>query len=271
MKVSVITINYNNRSGLEKTSESVVAQEYPDYEWIVIDGGSTDGSVEVIKSYERYIKYWCSCPDRGIYHAMNKGIAQASGDYCLFLNSGDSFHSPCVLGEFAAKVRRGGSDFVTGAVQIEGKNKKEIKKAPEQVTGRFIFKESVCHQSTFIKASVLRKNPYREDFKIVSDWLLMLEELLLHRASYSPMDTVVSNYNLEGISFTRYWQVAEERREGAKTVLGERLYNDYVKLCYGESIVEKVICRIEPYPFLKRLLNLFALVVFALYKVRKRF
>ena len=86
MKLSVITINFNNRDGLRKTIESVVNQTYKDFEYIVIDGGSTDGSVDVIKEYTDRIDYWVSEPDKGIYNAMNKGIDVAQGEYCLFLN-----------------------------------------------------------------------------------------------------------------------------------------------------------------------------------------
>ena len=91
-KISVITINYNNKSGLEKTIQSVISQTYFELEYIIIDGGSSDGSIDVIKKYENKIDYWISEQDKGIYNAMNKGIAQAHGEYCNFMNSGDCFH-----------------------------------------------------------------------------------------------------------------------------------------------------------------------------------
>ncbi|MDR2910496.1 MAG: glycosyltransferase [Bacteroidales bacterium] len=89
MKLSIITINLNNVAGLQKTIESVVKQTFTDYEYIVIDGGSTDGSADIIKQHANKITYWVSEPDKGIYNAMNKGIRVAKGEYCLFLNSGD--------------------------------------------------------------------------------------------------------------------------------------------------------------------------------------
>src|SRR4051812_22804100 len=88
-RLSIITINYNNVSGLRKTVESVVNQTSQDFEYIVIDGGSTDGSVDVLKQYAKKIKYWISEPDKGIYNAQNKGILKATGEYCHFINSGD--------------------------------------------------------------------------------------------------------------------------------------------------------------------------------------
>src|ERR1700761_3218970 len=89
MRLSVITINYNNSAGLKRTIESIVSQDFADFEYIVIDGASTDGSAEVIKQYESQISYWVSEPDSGIYDAMNKGVRQAKGEYLLMINSGD--------------------------------------------------------------------------------------------------------------------------------------------------------------------------------------
>ena len=96
MKLSIITINYNNASGLRKTIESVVNQTSLEFEYIVIDGASTDGSIEIIKEFKDKITFWVSEPDTGIYNAMNKGIHSAKGKYCQFLNSGDSLVPPNV-------------------------------------------------------------------------------------------------------------------------------------------------------------------------------
>lgn len=97
MKLSIITVNYNDAKGLQRTIESVLCQTFHDYEFIVIDGGSTDGSVEVIKRYEKYIDYWVSEQDGGIYPGMNKGLRQAKGEYVNFMNGGDCYHSSDVL------------------------------------------------------------------------------------------------------------------------------------------------------------------------------
>ena len=93
MKFSIISINYNHSDGLRKTIQSVVNQTFTDFEYIIIDGGSEDGSVEVIKDYSDKITYWISERDKGIYNGMNKGIAQAKGTYINFMNSGDVFYS----------------------------------------------------------------------------------------------------------------------------------------------------------------------------------
>ena len=93
MKLSIITINYNHKEGLLKTIKSVVNQTYHDIEYIVIDGGSTDGSKEYIESKQEYINQWVSEKDHGVYNAMNKAIRMAQGEYCIFMNSGDHFFS----------------------------------------------------------------------------------------------------------------------------------------------------------------------------------
>ena len=96
-KYSIITINYNNADGLRRTIESVVSQTFDDYEYVIIDGGSTDGSVDVIKEYENKISYWVSEKDGGIYNAMNKGVKASNGEYLIFMNSGDVFYRDKVL------------------------------------------------------------------------------------------------------------------------------------------------------------------------------
>ena len=103
-KLTIITINYNNLEGLKRTVESVLNQTWQEFEYIVIDGGSNDGSAEYIESQSEHIDYWVSEPDKGIYNAMNKGIAKARGEYLLFLNSGDHLYSAKVLEENYGKI-----------------------------------------------------------------------------------------------------------------------------------------------------------------------
>ena len=106
MKLSVITINYNNKEGLKKTIESVVSQIYQDFEYIVVDGGSTDGSIDIIREYDKHIDFWISEPDRGIYNAMNKGIKFSHGEFCLFLNSGDCLLSSTSISQVFPLIPR---------------------------------------------------------------------------------------------------------------------------------------------------------------------
>lgn len=105
MKLSIITVNLNNLEGLKKTYDSVVCQTFTDYEWLVIDGGSTDGSREFIEQHQDKFAYWCSEPDKGIYNAMNKGIVRAKGEYLNFMNSGDCFACEETVAEVFGKNR----------------------------------------------------------------------------------------------------------------------------------------------------------------------
>lgn len=118
--ISVITVVYNGLSLIEKTIRSIVSQTYPNIEYIVIDGGSTDGTVEILKLYEDRISYWISEPDRGIYDAMNKGLAAATSDYVWFMNAGDLIYSDDTTEKIFGSVRGDGSVGVDGLVGVDG-------------------------------------------------------------------------------------------------------------------------------------------------------
>src|SRR5574344_778141 len=163
MSVSIITINYNNKNGLKKTIESVIEQSSSDYEFIVIDGGSSDGSVDVINQFSKNIYFWSSEPDRGVYHAMNKGVYHAYGKYCIFMNSGDVFFSSYVIEHVFAKPRN--ADFVCGNWCKNGK----ICQSPKKISAFYLFEHAICHQAIFTKMELLKDQPYDESLKLVSD------------------------------------------------------------------------------------------------------
>ena len=146
-KISVITINFNNADGLLNTIKSVQEQTYSNIEYIVIDGGSTDDSLQYIRRFSQKIYYWISEPDRGIYHAMNKGVRRATGEYCLFLNSGDVLHDKDVLANIAKD--ESGVDFLIGKVLFL--NTRRLNSTPKSLTMKHFYKNSIPHPSTFIK------------------------------------------------------------------------------------------------------------------------
>lgn len=185
--ISVITINFNNAVGLKRTIESVIHQTSSDYEYIIIDGESTDGSVSVIKQYSSKIHCWVSESDSGIYNAMNKGVNKANGDYCIFMNSGDCFTDDKVL-EDVLKIGLK-SDVVTGGV-VFGLNNTFY--GPKTVTLKHFFTKSLAHQASFIKTSVLREIPYDESLKIVSDWKFFIDAIVINKHSYSPVDRLIA-------------------------------------------------------------------------------
>ena len=171
MKYSIITVNFNNKEGLRKTIESVIHQTFHDFEFIVIDGGSTDGSVEVIKEYNAQINYWVSEPDGGIYQGMNKGIKKASGDYLNFMNSGDCFYSKDILQRVSDY--KYDSDIITGRDYHYSEEKKmgHASIQPIRMSMVTFFTSTIDHQSSFIKRELFGDSYYREDLRLVSDWV----------------------------------------------------------------------------------------------------
>ena len=160
MKFSVITINYNNKEGLLRTIKSVINQTYQDFEYIVIDGGSTDGSVDILKRYDRNITYWVSEKDNGIYNGMNKGIAIAKGDYLNFMNSGDTFYDENVLQHLADK--QFSQDLIVGRdYHYNAKTQQGFATIlPPRISMLTFFIQTLPHQSTFFKRELFNKSLY---------------------------------------------------------------------------------------------------------------
>ena len=194
--ISVITINRNNKDGLERTVKSVIGQMCDVFEYIVIDGDSTDGSQEVMERYASYFTYAVSEPDRGIYHAMNKGVAHAKGEYCLFLNSGDAFADDGVMARLQACDLAG--DVLTGITRVDGVDR--LWRPPQSVSLLFFMDGTLSHQASLIKRTILLKFPYDETKKIVSDWKFWVEALVVHRCTYRPIDVMIARYEGGGIS-----------------------------------------------------------------------
>lgn len=230
MKLSIITVNYNNKAGLQKTIDSVVAQTWLDFEWIVIDGGSTDGGKELIEQYQDNITYWCSEPDRGIFNAMNKGVKYAKGDYCLFLNSGDRLHDNHVIEKVIPLLSD--SDFITGNECVVNSQYKEIRirKNPSVFDKYQLLIGCLWHQSTFIRTSLLKERPYDETFRVVGDWETTFYQLVLKNKTYQHIDILVSDFVEGGIS-TDLKYAREESKSTIDRYLSQR-DQDTIALSY---------------------------------------
>lgn len=188
MRVSVITVTFNALPALKKTMASVMAQTSLDYEYIIVDGASTDGTAEYLSEKADGSYRWISEPDSGIYEAMNKGVRMAQGEYCLFINAGDCFVDAKVLATVLPFMN--GVDLVIGN-QIDVSEQGVIADF-YQAKGSFslnnLLQSSVCHQSTFIRRSVLLERPYDEHLRLVSDWKFFLELYLGGNVSYRTVD-----------------------------------------------------------------------------------
>lgn len=234
MRLSIITINYNNRDGLKKTIESVVLQSFRDFEWVVIDGGSNDGSRELIEQYAGHFAYWVSEPDKGIYNAMNKGIDQAKGDYLLFLNSGDWFYNNtslqrCFAHDFNADVMYG--DCVFHHVDREVKCR-----YPSELTFELLYRSSLAHCCSFIRREALAREHYNENYKIVSDYEFWVK-LVFAGGSFCHLDEFVAVFDTAGISSTNHDLDRAERKQVLSHYVPAMMAADYERLKNMEDML----------------------------------
>lgn len=169
MTVSIVTICYNNIQGLQKTRISIASQTYRDFEWIVIDGGSVDGTKDFLQEHSDEMSYWCSEKDNGVYNAQNKGISFAKGDYVICMNSGDVFHDSEVLSNVFAKKQM--SDVLYGNWhRVYQDGHVEEKKSPEIISPYFFYYDNICHQAMFVRTKLLQDSPFDESYAVIADW-----------------------------------------------------------------------------------------------------
>lgn len=201
-KISIITINSNDSRGLRKTIESVINQTFSDFEYIVIDGDSSDGSKELLEIYKNKITYSISEPDSGIYNAMNKGIKIAKGEYLLFLNSGDSLLESSTLTKVANRLDGNAAIYYGDLVYFNKKKKKfEDWIFPNKLTLGFFVENSLPHQASFIKRTLFDSiSLYNENLKIASDWEFFVIAICIERVPYKHIGIAVSEYDFSGIS-----------------------------------------------------------------------
>lgn len=234
MKTSIITVNLNNRDGLQKTIDSVVSQTFHDFEWIVIDGGSRDGSKDIIEQYADHLTYWVSEPDKGIYNAMNKGIKVAKGEYLLFLNSGDFLHDNKVIETFCQSNTN--NDIIYGdTIFYKDGGLVESRKYPDELSLFYIYNLSLAHCSTFIRSSLFDNTPYDEKYKIVSDWKFFLQKAI-EGCTFSHFSHIVSCFDLSGISSRNSFIVEKEKNDVAREIIPDCILRDLFRLSYFEHL-----------------------------------
>ena len=231
MIYSIITINYNNRDGLRKTIESVVSQSYKDFEYIIIDGGSTDGSRVIIEEYADRIDYWVSEPDKGIYNAMNKGIREAHGEYLNFMNSGDYFYNENVLSNTLPHLN---ADIVTGKSINEDFSARPFHVSANPTMIQF-FKNTVDHQASFIARKLFEDSLYDENYKIVSDWKFYIEKIIFQNCSFSLMPVTIAIFQNGGISEVQKELNEVERIDVLGKLFPPRVLKDFERFNDKES------------------------------------
>jgi glycosyltransferase involved in cell wall biosynthesis len=198
-KLSIITVNLNNSAGLQTTMDSVFSQTFTDFEYIIIDGGSTDASSEIIKKHRNKFTYWISEKDNGIFNAMNKGIVKASSEYLLFLNSGDYLYNEFVLAKIFDKELQ--TDIIYGNVLWNPSVPFHQGVFPDQLSFEYFSTYSLPHQASFIRKDLFKVvGLYEENHTIISDWLFFLLAIYKFNCSYQHVNETVSVCDTTGIS-----------------------------------------------------------------------
>lgn len=237
MKFTVITINLNNVDGLRRTIESVVSQTFVDYKYVIIDGGSTDGSVDIIKEYENKISYWVSEQDGGIYHAMNKGVKVAKGEYLIFINSGDMLYNDTVLSDVNQQIKN--EDIIIGNV-LASDTRTIISPPPldGKPTMYHLFSGAIPHQGTFVKLALQQRHPFDETLRIAADWKFFLQSIVFDNCSVKYINVYVALYDTSGLSSQNPLAMREEKERVLATYLPQRIIDDYRYMKESECLTQ---------------------------------
>lgn len=226
-KISVVTISYNTQNEIERTLLSVLLQTYDNIEYIIVDGGSKDDTPKIIKryadnpKYSERISFWCSEPDNGIYDAMNKGIDHATGDYIIFMNSGDVFYDHYVVEEVFNNKEAEHADVIFGNHSIVENGKiKIIQAKPFYLSNEKIKGMGICHQSIFLKTEYARRFHFDTKFKIAADYNL-IKKVYDSDKLFKQLNMIICIYDTGGIS---YELTATSLRESAR-VCGFHAYS----------------------------------------------
>lgn len=245
MKLSIITINYNNAEGLRKTLASVASQTYADIEHVIVDGGSTDGSVEVIREYEQSLASrlsplasnlkWVSEKDTGIYNAMNKGIRMATGEYIEILNSGDILFDANVTQRMIEHLDQINSQnenpigiLYGNMIKVNTQGKVVGKSGYTEYSLRQFYSSTLNHDCAYIRRDLFEEyGLYDEQLKIVSDWKWYLQAIGLGKVKPEYVDIDVTIFDDGGISETNLALRNAERRKVLEEVLPPAVLWDY--------------------------------------------
>ena len=235
--LTIVTVTYNAAELLEKTILSVLEQTHNNVEYIIMDGNSTDATVKCIRKYKNQLSYWESKPDRGIYHAMNKGVAKATGSWICFLNAGDVFDDKFVIEKMVAAIPADKSakilygDVIT--IGKDGERNEKLASAPCN-KHRMYF----CHQSAFVLTSLLRTYPFDENYKMSADFKFF-KESYYRGDGFMHMPFPVAIYDMSGISNTNRAAGISENMDVIKEVdRGIVKYKFLLKLFFTLTVLQ---------------------------------
>lgn len=244
-KLTIITINFNHKEGLKRTIDSIVNQTFTDYEWMVVDGGSTDGSKELIEQYQDYFAWWCSEPDKGVYNAMNKGLAQATGEYINFMNSGDLFATHTILEEIFSQPHK--ADVLYGRMVVGTIDGEEYWRNMMKPRLRWFdfYNSTLNHQSTFTKGEMfLRFGGFDESYKVYGDWRHFAQIIGIEKATSEFINKKISIYEGGGLSATQEEHCKRELVRLRQEVYPTFNYDIYRQLNQLDVVYSSVISRL---------------------------
>lgn len=237
--ISIITVNLNNLEGLKKTMASIFDQTWQEFEYIVIDGVSTDGCREFIETNTNRIDYWVSEPDKGIYNAMNKGITTAKGEFLFFLNSGDWLYNENVLNDVSDKLN--GFDILYGnmiKVFPDGRLLLDKGISGKEITFYTFAEGNLNHQATFINKKLFNKfGLYEVENGIVADWKFFLTSLGLNNSKVNYIDQTISFFDMTGIS-SNFKERDQERKMILENNVPTPVYLDFLRIKELEKVLQ---------------------------------
>ena len=273
MKLSIITINRNNEVGLEKTLQSVAAQTYKEFEYIIVDGASTDGSVEVIKKYESQFAHlkWVSEADPGIYNAMNKGLRMASGDYVQILNSADTLAAPEVTEQMLDALEKSGNPSILYGNMIKcfPNGQKLIDKSfsGREITMLGMYTGTLNHDPAYIRRDLFEKyGYYDESLRIVSDWKWYLQAIILGDEKPQYVDLDVTLFDMTGISETNKELDKAERHQVMEQLFPKAVLADYEKYAFPMEQIQ----RLKRHPWAYKMVWFLERSLFKLEKTKRK-
>ena len=247
MKLSIISINRNNAAGLDKTMCSVATQTFKDFEYIVVDGASTDDSVDVIKKFESEFAHlkWVSEPDSGIYNAMNKGMRMATGEYFQILNSADCLASDDVIERMLSALENKGypSILYGNMIKCFPDGRKLVDKSFEgqEITMLGMFTGTLNHDPTYIRRDLFEKyGYYDESLKIVSDWKWYTQAIILGNEKPQYVDLDVTLFDMTGISETNLDLRREERKKELEKLFPKAVLIDYEQYAFPMEQIKRL-------------------------------
>lgn len=241
--ISIITVVFNGEKYLEDTIQSVMTQTYDNVEYIIIDGGSTDGTLDIIKKYEDKIDYWVSEKDKGIYDAMNKGIDVSTGEWINFMNAGDEFYNESVINDIFKQNLQTECDILYGDTSFKYPSFMKIVKANTKLHNLWKGMQ-FTHQSTFIKTKLHKQNKFKLDKKIGADFEFFYK-CYANKAKFKYIDKTISIMELGGISYTdRISSVKDHYNvvlESNKSIYVKIYYQYIILLNHFKIIVKKIL------------------------------